>query len=120
MCGKQPRQRQPRQSRSTPKANYRVVELAFATSGEQPMASAVSPETSKATKVMLDQLKKLSPSPVGESVEAALLAVPEDKRELVLTVLKAFDGRTHETKTDEALAAAARLVQNAARELWRR
>jgi hypothetical protein len=31
-------------------------------------------------------------------VEAALLAVPEDKRERVLTVLKALDDRTHETK----------------------
>ena len=84
------------------------------------MASAVSPETSKATKVMLNQLKKLSPAPVGESVEAALFAVPEGERERVLTVLEAFDGRTHETKTHEALAAAARLVHNAARELWGR
>jgi hypothetical protein len=46
----------------------------------------VSPETSKATKLMLDQLKKLSPVPVGEAVEAALLSVPEDRRERVLSV----------------------------------
>ena len=82
------------------------------------MPPGVSPETSKATRLMLDQLKKLSQSPADESVEATLLAVPENKRERVLLVLEALHGRARNTNTDEALATAARLVQNAALELW--
>jgi hypothetical protein len=42
----------------------------------------------------------------------------EDRRERVLSVLEALDARAHDAKTDEALGEAARLVRNAARELW--
>jgi hypothetical protein len=79
---------------------------------------SVSPETSRATKLMLDRLKELSPAPGGGSVEATLLSVPEDRRARVLSVLETLDARAHEAKTDEALGEAARLVRNAARELW--
>jgi hypothetical protein len=79
---------------------------------------SVPPDTSRATRLMLDRLKELSPAPVNGSVEATLLSVPEDRRERVLSVLEALDARAHDAKTDEALGEAARLVRNAARELW--
>jgi hypothetical protein len=69
---------------------------------------------------MLDRLKELSPAPVNGSVEDTLLSVPEDRRARVLSVLEALDARAHHAKTDEALGEAARLVRNAARELWAR
>jgi hypothetical protein len=50
--------------------------------------------------------------------EGPLLAVPEDKRDHVLAVLGELVGRTSD-RGFEDLAQGARLVLNAARELWR-
>ena len=82
------------------------------------MANGISPEASKAARLMLDRLKELSEISDGGSVETTLLCVPENKREHVLSVLETLSGRAPKTNTEDPLASAARLVRNAALELW--
>jgi hypothetical protein len=82
------------------------------------MAHGISPAASRAARLMLDRLKKLSKMSDGGSVETTLLCVPENKREHVLSVLEALSGRAPKANAEDPLASAARLVRNAALELW--
>ena len=82
------------------------------------MANGISPEASKAARLMLDRLNELSEISDGGSVETTLLCVPENKREHVLSVLETLSGRAPKTNTEDPLASAARLVRKAALELW--
>jgi len=61
------------------------------------MANGISPEASKAARLMLDRLKELSEISDGGSVETTLLCVPENKREHVLSVLETLSGRAPKT-----------------------
>jgi hypothetical protein len=84
-------------------------------------ASQLAPQsTVQAARLLLDRLKALAlePSIEGQDVRSTLLAVPEDKRDHVLAVLGELVGRTSDRGFDD-LAQGARLVLNAARELWR-
>ena len=84
-------------------------------------ASQLAPQsTVQAARLLLDRLKALAlePSIEGQDVHSTLLAVPEDKRDLVLAVLGELVGRTSD-RGFEDLAQGARLVLDAARELWR-
>ena len=60
----------------------------------------------------------MEPSIEGQDVHSTLIAVPEDKRDHVLAVLGELVGRTSD-RGFEDLAQGARLVLDAARELWR-
>src|SRR5215203_1051320 len=83
-------------------------------------ASQLAPQsTVQAARLLLDRLKALAlePSIEGQDVHSTLLAVPEDKRDHVLAVLGELVGRTSDRGFDD-LAQGARLVLDAARELW--
>ena len=83
------------------------------------MPTPVSPETAKATRLLLERLQKLSPFANAEdSVEAILLAVPASERQRVLAVLKALKSRKAPEGSSDPLAQAALVVLNAACELW--
>src|SRR5829696_8747496 len=84
-------------------------------------ASQLAPlSTVQAAQLLLARLKELAlePSVEGQDVRSTLLAVPEDKRDHVLAVLGELVGRTSDKGFDD-LSQGARLVLNAARELWR-
>src|SRR5215207_7103207 len=83
-------------------------------------ASQRAPQsTVQAAQLLLARLKALAePSVEGRDVRSTLLAVPEDKRDHVLAVLGELVGRTSDKGFDD-LSQGARLVLNAARELWR-
>ena len=84
-------------------------------------ASQLAPQsTVQAARLLLDRLKALAlePSVEGHDVRSTLLAVPEDKRDHVLAVLGELVGRSSGKGFDD-LAQGARLVLNAAGELWR-
>jgi len=84
-------------------------------------ASQLAPlSTVQAARLLLARLKALAlePSVEGQDVRSTLLAVPEDKRDHVLAVLGELVGRTSDRGFDD-LAQGARLVLNAAHELWR-
>ena len=84
-------------------------------------ASQLAPQsTVQAARLLLDRLKALAlePSIEGQDVHSTLIAVPEDKRDHVLAVLGELVGRTSD-RGFEDLAQGARLVLDAARELWR-
>jgi len=84
-------------------------------------ASQLAPlSTVQAAQLLLARLKELAlePSVEGQDVRSTLLAVPEDKRDHVLAVLGELVGRTSDRGFDD-LAQGARLVLNAAHELWR-
>jgi hypothetical protein len=83
-------------------------------------ASQRAPQsTVQAAQLLLARLKALAePSVEGHDVRSTLLAVPEDKRDHVLAVLGELVGRTSDKGFDD-LTQGARLVLNAARELWR-
>jgi hypothetical protein len=76
--------------------------------------------TVQAAQLLLARLKALAsePSVEGQDVRSTLLAVPEDRRDHVLAVLGELVGRTSDRGFDD-LAQGARLVLNAAHELWR-
>ena len=74
------------------------------------------PSTVQAIELLLDRLKALAFEPAERrDVRSTLLGVPEEKREHVLAVLGELAGR----KGFDDLAQGARLVLNAAHELWR-
>jgi hypothetical protein len=83
-------------------------------------ASQRAPQsTVQAAQLLLARLKALAERSVeGHDVRSTLLAVPEDKRDHVLAVLGELVGRTSDKGFDD-LTQGARLVLNAARELWR-
>ena len=83
-------------------------------------ASQRAPQsTVQAAQLLLARLKALAERSVeGHDVRSTLLAVPEDKRDHVLAVLGELVGRTSDKGFDD-LSQGARLVLNAARELWR-
>jgi hypothetical protein len=97
---------------------YPAAAIGRPTIGLECMPHRISPEASKAARLMLDRLRRLSAISDGGSVETTILSVPENRREHVLSVLEALSGRGLETNTEDPLASAARLVRNAALELW--
>ena len=81
--------------------------------------TAISRETSLAVRLLLARLDALAPpaAPRGHDPRSILLAVPEDGRGQVVEVL--HDLRARAGNPDgEGLASAARLLLEAARELW--
>ena len=80
-------------------------------------SQSAPPSTVQAIGLLLDRLNALALEPAVEARDArsTLLDVPEEKRDNVLAVLGELAGR----ERFEDLAQGARLVLNAASELWR-
>ena len=85
------------------------------------MGTQVSSEAAMATQLLLERLRRLSPSrtTATSTVEEILSEVPVQNRERVLAVLEVLSERDPSSR-DDALATGARLVLNGARELWGR
>ena len=86
------------------------------------MSTQVSSEAAMATRLLLERLRQLSPSPTSNTstVDEILSQVPGQNRQQVLAVLETLSKRNPSNRYYEALASGARLVLNAARELWDR
>jgi hypothetical protein len=86
------------------------------------MGTQVSSEAAMATRLLLERLRRLSPSRTSDTstVEEILSEVPVHNRERVLAVLEVLSERDPSSRGDDALATGARLVLDGARELWGR